>query len=61
MIREDLGRMKRIGMKCNKTIMIDQKPTNCDRSTDIIGGYFWCHFCNSYVKDPLTKEPIRYE
>ena len=53
--------MKRIGMKCNKTIMIDQKQTTCDRATDIFGGYFWCHFCDSYVKDPTTKEPIRYE
>lgn len=54
-------RMKRIGMKCNKPIKIDGKFSFCDRATDIIGGHFWCKFCSSYIKDPITKEPIRYE
>ncbi len=49
------------GMKCTNMIMIDDRPYPCNKTTDIIGGYFFCHYCERYVKDPITQEAIRYE
>ncbi|KKN58884.1 hypothetical protein LCGC14_0547910 [marine sediment metagenome] len=42
------------GIKCTQIIRIDGKKEYCDRITELLGGYYWCKFCESYACDTVT-------
>lgn len=52
---------KKAKVKCPEIIFIDGKGSKCGRDTFLVGGFFWCKFCEEYVKDPRTKKLITEE
>lgn len=46
------------GIKCTGIIRIDDKKEYCNRVTELIGGHYWCKYCEIYAFDTVTKELI---